>query len=353
MSTGDGQFVMLFRTPTVAARCREAMAQLPLPESIDVGLLAPNQRPPSTELLGSGAASVLPGWRLSLSPLDPYQFNRLLGQQKILHLAIGGIVVASTMVLALVIAQSFRRQLHLANLKNDLVGTVSHELKTPLASMRLLVDSLLDGRRLDEPQVLDYLQLIAKENLRLSRLIDNFLTFSRIERGKQEFDFSDIPVIELVGQASGAAGERLQGPDCRLVVDVPAELPRIYGDRDALVRVLLNLLDNAYKYSQAPREIGIHGATDGNYVQLTVSDNGMGMSRATTRRAFQKFFQADQSLARDGHGCGLGLSIVEFIVHAHAGSVSVESRPGHGTKFTVRLPKAHQAEVAPPRTPVT
>jgi signal transduction histidine kinase len=350
ISALDDRFVMLFRTSSVIARCVQAIGGTPLPESVDVRLLAPSQRPPSTELLGSAAAVCLPGWRLSLSPQDPHEFNRLLGQQRILHLGIGGIVVASTFILAFAIARALRRQLRLANLKNDIVGTVSHELKTPLASMRLLVDTLLDGRQLNEPQSRDYLQLIAKENLRLSRLIDNFLTFSRMEQGKQVFDFCDVSLHDLVVQASQAAGDRLQGPDCNVVVDVPAELPRVSGDPDALVRVLLNLLDNAYKYSEAPREIGIRASTEGNYVRLTVSDNGIGMSRATTRRVFQKFFQADQRLTRAGHGCGLGLSIVQYIVRAHAGSISVESRPGQGSTFTIRLPSARPADVASQRT---
>jgi signal transduction histidine kinase len=223
------------------------------------------------------------------------------------------------LVLAAGMASYLGRQMRLTRLKNDLIATVSHELKTPLASMRVLVDTLREGRTSDVRQVGEYLDLIARENERLSRLIDNFLTFSRMERNKRVF---------------------------QLTVDVSADLPKLCVDRDAIETVIVNLLDNAWKHSApaSPSAAAVHKAvavrafaTDG-VVCIEVSDNGMGMSRRHVKRIFEKFYQVDQSLTRTAGGCGLGLAIVKFIVDAHGGTIDVVSQPGRGSTFTVRLP---------------
>jgi signal transduction histidine kinase len=121
-------------------------------------------------------------------------------------------------------------------------------------------------------------------------------------------------------------------------VDLPADLPRIRADRDALVTVLLNLLDNAWKYSGDGKAVAIRAfAADGS-VSIEVSDNGVGMSRRAMRRIFDRFYQVDQTLSRKAGGCGLGLSIVKFILDAHGGSIDVKSQVRQGSTFTIRLP---------------
>src|SRR2546421_4970006 len=161
-----------------------------------------------------------------------------------------GILVAGGMgVVGLLAAQVVRRQMALARLKNDLAATVSHELKTPLSSMRVLVDTLLSSDTLDEHTVREYLQLIAQENERLSRLIENFLTFSRMERKKYSFQFKPLPATDIVASAAAAVRQRFELPDCRFEAEVQDELPEVIGDGEALVTALLNLLDNAHKYS--------------------------------------------------------------------------------------------------------
>ena len=241
-------------------------------------------------------------------------------------------------VLLLLLSHFVVRQLRLTRLKNELTATVSHELKTPLASMRVLVDTLVEGRCASPQQEREYLELIAKENVRLSRLIDNFLTFSRMERNKQTFDFADVRIEDVVREAVEAAGERFRTGGCQLEVMFAPDLPPVRGDRDALVTVVLNLLDNAYKYSYEEKRIALRVyAVDGGIV-VEVTDNGIGLSRRAARKVFDRFYQVDQSLSRRTGGCGLGLSIAKFIVTAHGGSIRVKSEAGKGSTFTVTIP---------------
>jgi signal transduction histidine kinase len=204
--------------------------------------------------------------------------------------------------------------------------------------MRLLVDTLLNSKTLNEPTAREYLELIAKENLRLSRLIDNFLAFSRMERNKYALDFKEVPARTLVENAAAAVHERFSVPGCRFQVEMPPVLPRIVADADAMVTALVNLLDNAYKYSGDQKEISLQAKAENGSVCFTVKDNGIGLSPRETKKIFKRFYQVDQRLSRTTGGCGLGLSIVKFVVSAHHGTIRVESQPERGSAFTITVP---------------
>jgi signal transduction histidine kinase len=277
-------------------------------------------------------------WRVGVYLNGPDPFTAAADQRNAVYLWTGILGIAFIAVLAVALASYLGRQMRLTRLKNDLIATVSHELKTPLASMRVLVDTLREGRCADAKQAGEYFDLIAKENERLSRLIDNFLTFSRMERNKRAFEFESVDVAGAVRAAVAAVGERFSCPDARLDVDLPADLPRIRADRDALVTVLLNLLDNAWKYSGDGKVVKVRAYAAGPSVCIEVADNGVGMSRRAMSRIFDKFYQVDQTLSRKAGGCGLGLSIVKFILDAHGGSIDVKSQVRQGSMFTVHLP---------------
>lgn len=251
---------------------------------------------------------------------SPDPFASAAKRKRTIYLWAGVITSAGMAMLALLVAGYLRRQIRLTRLKNDLIATVSHELKTPLSSMRLLVDTLLAGRYQNEQQILDYLQLISRENTRLSNLIDNFLAFSRMERKKTTFERSSIRAEEIVKAAVEAVADRAEAPGCRLEVSLAPELPSIRGDRDALVTVRVNLLDNALKYTSEPKIIRLRCTASNGWVSIEVEDNGIGFSPRDAKRIFERFYQVDESLSRRAGGCGLGLSIVEFIVTAHGGA---------------------------------
>ncbi len=284
------------------------------------------------------AGPMLPGWQIGLTFHEDHSLEKAARQRTARYLWIGYVVIAALCVTGLVLAQLFRRQLRLARLKTDLVAAVSHELKTPLASMRLLVDSLLEDQEFDRRKTREYLALIAGENLRLTRLIENFLTFSRLERNRQHFEFIEVQSSTVVESAVAAVKERFEQPGCRLDVQVDHNLPNFNGDPDALVTVLINLLDNAYKYTRGDKAIVLRAFRADDSIAFEVGDNGIGIAPRDHRRIFQRFYQVDQRLARETGGCGLGLAIVASIVRAHGGRVSVHSQPGEGSVFTVLLP---------------
>jgi signal transduction histidine kinase len=236
--------------------------------------------------------------------------------------------------------RSVNQQIKMNRLKNDFIATVTHELKTPLASMRLLVDTLLEGNYEGEQTATEYLQLVANENKRLTHLIDSFLTFSRMERNKQVFDFQ--PVVP--GDIAAAAAESMQGKlsrdNCNFTCTVNENLPLVSADKDGMVTVLVNLLDNACKYTNSDKQIELKVYEQNGSICFAVKDNGIGLSKRAQSKIFNRFYQADSRLSRSVEGCGLGLSIVKFIVEAHKGNVEVESQQGQGSTFTIKLPKA-------------
>ncbi|MCU0915123.1 MAG: HAMP domain-containing histidine kinase [Planctomycetes bacterium] len=281
-----------------------------------------------------------PGWTVQLFFKGGDVFERAASEHVAVYTWTGVLFILLILVSGAVAAQSIGRQVQLNKLKNDFIATVTHELKTPLASMRVLVDTLLEGNYRNPNQVTEYLQLISRENERLSRLIDNFLTFSRMERNKQAFQMCPVSPVSIARTAAEAVKTKLGRGHCCFETEIPDELPTIRADHDAMVTVLVNLLDNAYKYSSEDKCIRLSaGAADGA-VCFTVRDNGLGIPRRALKRIFRRFYQVDRSLSRRTEGCGLGLSIAKFIVDAHQGTIAVESKPGQGSTFTVRIPVA-------------
>ena len=329
--------VLLLRADTMPTRVAAWVPAQTLPSDVSVAVVPPGKEADKF-LLSTPAGPFMPGWRLALSLKDQRFFDAAVDARIASYVWIGALVLLSVVILALLLVRLLRRQLVLTQLRNDLVANVTHELKTPLSSMRLLVETLLNSPQLNEQTAREYLQLIATENLRLSRLIDNFLTFSRIERNKYTFRFNPVPALKLIEAAVASVRERFSAPGCHFEVKTPSQLPSVVADSDAMVTALVNLLDNAYKYSGDDKQITLSADSENGSVRFAIKDNGVGLSSRDTKRIFKRFYQVDQRLSRTGGGCGLGLSIVKFIVAAHDGDVRVDSTPGKGSIFTVTLP---------------
>jgi signal transduction histidine kinase len=282
-----------------------------------------------------------PGWKAELYFQGGDIFKKAAERQVAVYAWTGFLVIVLILIAAAFAARAVGRQIRLNEMKNDFIATVTHELKTPLASMRVLVDTLLEGNVADEAQRIKYLHLAAKENERLSRMIDNFLTFSRMERNKVAFTFADARPEAMTSDATEAVRTKYAANNCHLSVNIAKDLPEIQADHDAIVTVLVNLLDNACKYTSENKQVSLKVFADTDCVFFAVADNGIGLARRHLRKIFDRFYQVDSSLARKAEGCGLGLSIVKFIVDAHKGKITVESKPGQGSSFTVKLPIGH------------
>ncbi len=297
------------------------------------GLEKPDGNPFATDTV----SRYLPGWRIELFIEGDKVFEKAASEQIAVYIWTAGIVILLIFVLAIFAVQALTNQIKVNRLKNDFIATVSHELKTPLASMRILVDTLLEGNYEEEGTVTEYLKLVSNENERLSRLIDNFLSFSRMERNKQAFEMVKLSPVEIANTVVEAMRAKFHNGFVNFDVRISKPIGMVYADKDAMVTVLVNLLDNAYKYSNSEKLITFKVFEEDGSVFFVVEDNGIGIAKRQQRKIFNRFYQVDSSLTRRAEGTGLGLSIVKFIVNAHNGRISVQSRPGKGSVFTVKM----------------
>lgn len=327
----EARFAFVFPLDSVVSEGRSV-------ESIRDGMF----RLSLSEEAGADAVSLAePLGFLALERLDDAAAESMISSDKSgLYFWIGGIVLGLSIVSGVAIVASIRRQASVTRLKDNLVATVTHELKTPVASIRLLVDTLLDEERRGKVDTQEYIELISRENLRLGRLIDNFLSFSRMERSKAGFDIEVIDAASVVASAEEAFRERFTGQRFSLDVEIEKGLREISGEVDALATVLGNLLENAFKYGGRDREIVLRAVNAEDGVEFQVEDFGMGIPKKEQKRIFRKFYRSERGgVAQDG-SVGLGLSIVQFIVSKHSGQVEIESDEGVGSIFKVRIPYA-------------
>ncbi|MHC4735809.1 MAG: sensor histidine kinase [Planctomycetota bacterium] len=215
------------------------------------GIAQSEEKPFLTLAVGSS----IPDWKAELYFKDSNIFTKAASRERAVYIWAGILVIVLILAAGGFAGQSVGRQIKLNRLKNDFIATVSHELKTPLASMRVLADTLLEGNYKDQKQATEYLQLICKENKRLSGLIDNFLTFSRMERNKQAFEIVKTSPAAIAHAAADAVKTKFNKSRCEFKIEIGDDLPDVLADQDAIVTVLVNLLDNAYKYSSDEKHI--------------------------------------------------------------------------------------------------
>jgi signal transduction histidine kinase len=234
--------------------------------------------------------------------------------------------------------RNIAREMALARLKSDFVSNVSHELRTPLSLIRLYAETLEMGRLKSQEKYQEYYCIIRKESERLTALINNILDFSRIEAGRKEYDFRQTDMRELVRNTLESYRYQIEQNGFSFEERIADEIPPLSVDREAMARSLLNLVNNALKYSQDRKFIGVNLYRDNGSVKLEVVDHGIGIPQHEQCKIFEKFYRVGDPLVHNTKGSGLGLSLVRHIVLAHGGQVAVDSAPGRGSTFTISLP---------------
>lgn len=233
------------------------------------------------------------------------------------------------------------RETRTARLKSDFVSFISHELKTPLAAIKMFTETLREGRVSGEEEQQECLELIERESDRLSSLIDKVLAYSKVESEQKAFQFGSCNMAEVVDEAISLFHAHTSDRPREVKLHSVQDISNIQMDRASMIEVMLNLLSNAAKYSPSETEIIVNIRETVDEITVEVVDKGVGIPKRDHRRIFEKFFRSDDLLTREVEGTGLGLAFSRYIAKVHNGDIRVSSQPESGSVFTLQLKKTH------------
>jgi len=286
------------------------------------------------QLLGAG----FPDLAVQFPAGQSTAFDRQADAQRTYSLVALVLVVSATLFSGYLLWRDVQRELRLAEMRSNFVAAVSHELKTPLAAIRMFAETLQLGRPADPEARAEYLDTIVNESERLTRLLGNVLDFSNIEQGKKTYRREPHALADIMRSAARAMRYPAEQQRFRLHIQIEDGMPPALVDRDAVEQAILNLLANAMKYSGESRDIALRlRRADGKAV-IEVSDQGVGIAPAEKERIFERFYRAPTPENQRIPGTGLGLTLVRYVAHAHGGSVKVDSALGQGSTFGIYLP---------------
>jgi signal transduction histidine kinase len=286
--------------------------------------------------------SELPHWQLRI--YAPGGIHPGVGSRSLLLLStllVGSFVAAVLFGGSLLLWQAWRHMLD-ARRKTTFVSNVSHELKTPLTTIRMYAELLGEGSIREEAKRERYLQVIVSESQRLTRLVNNVLDFSRLEQRRKHYHLTALPLAEILQQVLDGQSMRLQQAELKLVSRIPEEAMMVQADRDAVEQVLLNLIDNAIKYAAQGRELVVELQWRDKAAEVLIQDRGPGVPASHQQRIFDQFHRVDNDLTSHRSGCGLGLSIARRLLQDMHGSLRYCPRDGGGACFVMTLPIAEQ-----------
>ncbi len=295
--------------------------------------------------VASEIGEALPHWEAALYLMRPQQLQEnARGVRRTLLLLIAAALAAIVFGGWAVFADA-RRQMALAQKKTDFVSNVSHELKTPLTSIRMFAEMMQSGNATEEKRP-QYLRIIVAEAERLTRLINNVLDFARLERKQKRYDFHPLDLHEVIARTweGHELHLREQGFTTRWQA-APPPYP-VRGDDDALAQILVNLLSNAEKYSTDRKEVEMHSYLTEDSVHVSVLDRGSGVPPGEEAKIFEAFYRAHDSLASGIQGSGLGLTLAQRLAKEHGGEITYQAREGGGSNVTLRLPLTKVADRA-------
>ena len=287
--------------------------------------------------------TTLYNWRVQVSPAASEELAKRVENRRLLELtmvSLSGIIIVAAAIAIMFVSEKERR---ISALKSEFVANVSHELKTPLALVRMFAEMLQSGRVASDAKRAEYLEIIVRESERLSALIENVLDFARLERGKGGYEFQVGDVGDAVARAANVYRYRAEQAGTTLVVDVPSNLPHARIDERAIQLAVNNLVDNALKYAPNGEAITVRASSlaEQNEVRVDVVDHGPGVRPEDRARIFERFVRLPREAEHSKsplRGSGIGLALVKHIAESHGGRAWVESTLGEGATFSFTIP---------------
>jgi len=291
----------------------------------------------------------LPHWEAALYLTDPKQLTRTASTLQLTLALIVAFLTGAILLGGMMMSAEMRRQMKLAGQKTDFVSNVSHELKTPLTSIRMFADMLAEGRVTEPERQGTYLRIISAESARLTRLINNVLDYARMERGAPPADSRPCDLVEITKEVVETCRPHLESLGIKIDLAIESDHLPIQADRDSIAQIILNLISNAEKYGG--KEIRIETAShtgEANARQSTatvaVLDRGPGIPASQVKEIFKPFHRLDDSLSSGVSGSGLGLTLARRLARGHHGEITYTPRPGGGASFTLTMPLRSEAQ---------
>jgi len=304
----------------------------------DQSILTSEESPSGPITVRTNFEGGFPPWFVELYQQETDLFETFLTSRRGIYFYMF-ILLAGILIFGLILTvRTVVREIELSRMKSDFVSTISHEFKSPLSSIRQLSEMLQSGRIPAEEYRQQYYDVLVEQSERLSLLIDNILDFSKIEEGKKEFDFAMVEISSLVLEIVTAIQDQVRHKDFNIQLEIEESLPLIKADRAALAQATTNLIDNAIKYSGDSRNIIVRIFAEHPYLMILIKDFGIGIRKEEINKVFERFYRGGDELTRKVKGSGLGLTLVKQIVEVHNGNIDVESEPGKGSTFSIRLP---------------
>lgn len=286
----------------------------------------------------------LQDYRLAAVPLGKDPVAQASTRNRALYIVLLVLFYATLVVGVVFTARALYREARLSRLKTDFVSLVSHELRTPLTSVRMFIEMLSLGRVKSPQETQEVLGMLSRETERLSDLIERVLDWARIESGRKQYNLDAVDVPDLLETSVSTFRVQRLAAKMELHTELSPQLPRVSADREAVAGAVLNLLQNAFKYTGAQKRILVRARPEPGGVAIDVEDNGIGIAPRDRRKIFDRFYRVDNLLTRKTEGSGLGLAISRRIIEAHGGKITVRSELGKGSCFTLHLPVAERKE---------
>jgi signal transduction histidine kinase len=324
----------------------EVLTSVELGNDVFVGILGEmdnllypqDNRQISNYLVAENFSQLFVNWKVALFDRDGRTIEQLVGRERQLYLALFIGIIAVMLIGIFVTIRAVIHELEISRMKSEFVSNVSHELKTPLALIRLFGETLDSGIVKDERKRREFYSIIRKESERLTHLIDNVLDFSRMDTGVKEYNFEKADLVEVVRSSLEAYKFHIRDNGFEIESSLPNESVMLKIDKDAISQALLNLLSNAVKYSEETKYILVKVSKDSTSALISVTDRGIGIAKEELKKIFDKFYQVPAAKGKERRGSGLGLTLAKHIIEAHGGIIEVESEVGKGSSFTIRIP---------------